>query len=126
MTLEADTSKGLVSKEWMSTQGLTMCEFFKSMGVGIAEDPTFYGEVTAAKTRFDTAFEAYEKPAGAAYKEFAWDCFVQGFQSVRSLAPNVQNDAGWGMGTWVLVLGGLGVAGLFGYNYLYAGTGRAG
>lgn len=121
VTRGSSPASGLTSKEWMANEGLTMCEFFKQLGQTTAKDPTFYGDATSGKSKFDVAYELYEKTPGSDVKAFAWDCFVQGFQSVRGGPVDVktQND-GWGLGTWAVVLGGLGAAGLFGYNYLYA------
>jgi len=107
------------SKEWLSQYGPTMCQFFKDSGRKLGNDYTFTGEVTSAKVMFDRAYDAYETFPGDDVKDFAWDCFVQGFQSVRGSSYDAGSQGGgWGFLEWALVLGGLGAAGLFGYNYL--------
>ena len=117
--------------EWISQYGPTACDVFSKMGKSFGVDPT-YSDVTDAKDKFDRAFDAYEKPPGSEVKDFAWDCFVQGFDEGQSARTSRRQDLdrggkfvaaaddGWGFGTWALVLTGVGAAGLFGYNYMYA------
>lgn len=109
------------AKEWLEKYGTTMCTYFEKLGAKMAElDGT--GTISDyAKTQFDKEFGSYQTILDSQeIKTFAWNCFVQGYDSVsptkQTTSTTADKDDGWGLGTWLVVLGGVSLVGLFGYN----------
>jgi len=90
-----------------------MCEVFKRAGKAKAVDPTFSGSVTEASRDFKVMLQEYPAPQVDQVGDFAWKCYVEGFESGYSGGGG---DDGWGFGAWALVVGGLGLGGLFLWN----------
>jgi hypothetical protein len=110
---------------WIASYGATMCEVLRKEGYKVGSSSTFSGDVTAAKSTFNSLFDAYENPGTRAIRDFGWKCFVEGFEQGRAATGGTgggsstvvqADDDGWGLGTWLLVIAGVGTAGLFGYN----------
>lgn len=117
---------GGATEDWISKYGPVACEVFLRGGFKLGADPNVHGDVTSEKRTFEVMFNGYESPGTQEVRDFAWNCFVEGFEQGRGSVGRgggemMRDDSsgdGWSWGTWALVLGGVGTLGLFGYNLL--------